>query len=809
MGETDPQPACEHALAANAQAAGGDATLQIAQRLSRLFRSYPSREPFRQFSPTMDAAYREVLLRIGTASDTAGPDEAQALNAALAEAEALIAGGEFHPELVKYVLGVFWTHSKAAQTLRIAVPSIGEFRNFRSEVPATVLFDGGAPAPPPTLSSGAVPATTAVPVNHAYATITGDTFGPGSEALVAYWREDFDFNDHHLHWHMVYPGGGYYDPQTKTVADAINRRGELFLYMHSQIVARYDQDRLCWGLPLTKGWAYDDLLDQGYVPVPQLIDGYGARPPMHGWYPVRNPNIPPNGPDFEDAPMPIDVLAKWRFALLQAIYTRKVWIRKSDDHTQRETLDLTDANMLDWCGNVVESAPLACSTIPGKPGWEIDGDVYGNLHNFGHDKFAEIGYHEYLSEVNALGLMISNFGSPRDPCFYLWHRHIAEFRELASDQFPQDITATAPTGVSVTGLEIEPIDPHSPNAGRGIGTVMGPPSLDHAEVNAKLDHEPYQWRVTIQCDGASASNPVEVDVRLFVVCDVLKDHRHTYVEMDKWPVTLTQPTTVLVRKDMESTTVRKIENYAGSATDQGYSSPWCLCGWPRNMMLPVGTPEGFPMQAFCCVTVPKLHRVPESELATPSISYCGAQLKDHLYPDDLGMGYPFDREWAQMQDPLSLSLSEVIEAQKHMRLVPFGVYRSTVYYDGATVAPDPNPVPWSTIHGYFRPMDINCMKTEYGYDFNSEVDVTLHAAALYDSLSKHRMPKDEKFWTQEMLDTFFKWMHQPISRDMHQRVAARALELYMTRGAGQPGSGAITAGPSGSPTPPAAAAPGS
>lgn len=792
MDPSDPppvQPACEHARAAGTTA-GSAETAALTQRLSRFFRSHPSRESFRQFSPLADGAYRDALTRIGEASAAAEPDDAGALRAALAEAETLVAAGKFHPELVKYALGVFWTHSKAAQALRIGVPNIGEFRNFHSEAPATVLFRDGAPAPSPT-PDGAPGTSSAPVVNHAYATITGDTFRPGSEALVAYWREDFDFNDHHLHWHMVYPGGGYYDPQTKVVADAIDRRGELFLYMHSQIVARYDQDRLCWGLPLTKTWVYDDVLDQGYVPVPQLIDGYGARPPMHGWYPVRNPSIP----DFDDAPLPIEKLAQWRFVLLQAIYERKVWICKTDDHTQRDTLALTDANMIDWCGNIIESAPLACSTIPGRPGWEIDGDVYGNLHNFGHDKFAEIGYHEYLSDVNPLGLMTSNFGSPRDPSFYLWHRHVAEFRELACEQFPQDITATAPVDVTVVALEIEPIDPHSPNAGRGVGTVMGPPSLDHGEANAKLDHEPYQWRITIQCDSASAANPVEVDVRLFVVCDALKAQRRTYVEMDKWPTTLTQPTTVLVRTDMESTTVRKIENYAGSATDQGYASPWCLCGWPRNMMLPVGTPEGFPMQAFCCVTVPKLHRVPEAELATPAISYCGAQLKDHLYPDDLGMGYPFDRAWTQMLDPVTLSLTAVIDAQKHMKLAPFSVYRSTAYYDGAGAEPPAQPIEWSTIHAYFRPLDTSCMKTEYGYDFNSEVDVTLHAAALYDALSSHRMPKDEVFWTKEMLETFYKWMHQPISKDMHERVSARALELYLTHGAGQPGVGAAGSAP--------------
>ena len=768
---------CAHAAAAAAKANGdaGKASV-LAERLLQLHRSHPSREPFRQFSPTNERKYEEVIRAIGTAS-AAAADQPAELSAALAEAEKLIASGDYHPELVKYALGVFWTHSDAAHALRIPVPHIGHFRHFQSEVPAAALFHDGQPAVAP---QAAAPPP---PPDHAAATITGDTFGPGSEALLAYWREDFDFNDHHMHWHMVYPGGGYYDATTNQMLNPIDRRGELFLYMHSQLVSRYDQERLCWGLPLTKAWVYDEVLEQGYVPVPQLADGYGARPPMRGWFPVRNPAIP----DFGDAPLPIVTLTQWRLNLLRSIQEHKVWICNSKDPTQRDTLELTDADIIDWAGNIVEMAPLACKTIPGRPDWEIDDDVYGNLHNFGHDKFAEIGYHDYLTGDNPLDLMISNFGSPREPCFYPWHRHVEEFRELASEQFPQDVTAAAPAEVAVVDVRIEPIDPSSQTPPGGITTTLGPPALNYAEANAKLDHEPYQWRVTLQCDEASAASPVEVDVRLFVVCDTLKEQRRAYIEMDKWPVTLTEQTTELVRADMDSSTVRKIADYAGSNSDQGYSSPWCLCGWPRNLMLPVGTPSGFPMQAFCCVTVPKLHRVPDSDLRTPSISYCGAQLVERVYPDDLGMGYPFDRAWTQQLKPSTRSLTEIIWAQKHMKLTPFTIYRTTAYYEGTPVPPSPERIEWATIKAYFRPMDIGCMRNEYGYDFTSEIDVLLHAAALYDSLSNHRMPKDGTFWTDEMLETFFKWMHQPVSQDVHDQVAARALELYLTHGGGRPG----------------------
>lgn len=53
------------------------------------------------------------------------------------------------------------------------------------------------------------------------------------EHHVAYWREDVGVNQHHWHWHTVYPHSGDHRVVNKS------RRGELFYYMHEQMIARY------------------------------------------------------------------------------------------------------------------------------------------------------------------------------------------------------------------------------------------------------------------------------------------------------------------------------------------------------------------------------------------------------------------------------------------------------------------------------------------------------------------------------------------------------------------------------------------
>jgi len=59
------------------------------------------------------------------------------------------------------------------------------------------------------------------------------------EHRLAYFREDMGINLHHWHWHLIYPFSGPREVVNK------DRRGELFYYMHQQIIARY-KNQLFW-----------------------------------------------------------------------------------------------------------------------------------------------------------------------------------------------------------------------------------------------------------------------------------------------------------------------------------------------------------------------------------------------------------------------------------------------------------------------------------------------------------------------------------------------------------------------------------
>lgn len=59
------------------------------------------------------------------------------------------------------------------------------------------------------------------------------------EHKLWYFREDIGVNLHHWHWHLVYPYESF-----STLIVAKHRRGELFYYMHEQVIASFSYDHI-------------------------------------------------------------------------------------------------------------------------------------------------------------------------------------------------------------------------------------------------------------------------------------------------------------------------------------------------------------------------------------------------------------------------------------------------------------------------------------------------------------------------------------------------------------------------------------
>src|SRR5512146_2189368 len=107
--------------------------------------------------------------------------------------------------------------------------------------------------------------------------------GANPEEALLWWREDPKLNEHHEHWHVVYPISGVPAPGDPRGGATKDRQGELFLYMHRQMLARYDTERIAAGLERVAPWDYHDTEPWGYDPGPYLRPIYGPRPPGRQW----------------------------------------------------------------------------------------------------------------------------------------------------------------------------------------------------------------------------------------------------------------------------------------------------------------------------------------------------------------------------------------------------------------------------------------------------------------------------------------------------------------------------------------------
>lgn len=453
---------------------------------------------------------------------------------------------------------------------------------------------------------------------------TGNILDP--EYKLAYFREDVGINAHHWHWHIVYPATWKESVMNKTK----DRKGELFYYMHQQMCARYDCERLSNGLNRMIPFHNFDEKLEGYAPhLTSLISGlpYGSRP---RGFSLR---------DLKD--VDVQDMERWRERILDAIHLGH--IHTSDD----VEIALDEAHGADILGDIIESS--AESKNP---------EFYGSLHNWGHVLMARIHDPDGRFNENP-GVMSDTSTSLRDPIFYRWHRFV--------DNIFQDYKATLPTytreqldfpGVEVTEVKVEAKTPnvvHTFFKEKELELSHGIqfPTEHSVKVLYKhLDHEPFSYVIT--ANNKTGGNKLAT-VRIFLgpkfdeLGNVLEidEQRRLCIELDKFRTTLKPGENKISRTAIESSvTVSELHTFEQLEKGEGVSedaTEFCSCGWPEHMLIPRGNHRGMQFELFVMLTDGDEDSVGESGkvLCQDAVSYCGA--KDAHYPDKKPMGFPFDR----------------------------------------------------------------------------------------------------------------------------------------------------------------------
>jgi tyrosinase len=638
-----------------------------------LLRAAPDRRPFSAFhmadsmrANALTVQFHEIAMQtMSAATGTYAGKQVAAVSAVLADAQARIKNGD-EPEFVKHALKMFVIHHPLTVGLRIdgleeRDPHLVAPSHFAMPTAAALLD-----APP-----AEAPETDTMPASAA---------DNGPEQVLAWFREDPKLNEHHEHWHLVYPIAG--SPLT---GKPIERQGELFWYMHEQMLARYDTERMAAGLPPVQPWLdYHDTWSEQYGYYPGdvfLANGWAKRTPGQQWSFEENPpgllgtaNLPTQ--------------EKWRDNLTTAAETGLFQMRgeaipvNTDNlgaaiESDRSTIDQAAINTY-WFATTLD--PVKDKAQMEQVTWQLRNTTYGQLHNAGHDLFG-VGP---SGQLGPAGVMASTVTSCRDPIFWRWHRHIDLLHYQWEEQWlaPRNFTDDAPANVTITGDDIllafeekigaDVTDEQARQwaadvfAGKRAGAITdklitqmlkrtinaegGIKTMPPTEIEY-LDQKPFAYFYRLHNSGITPKN---VTLRVYLAPTAAAENRRMWIEMDKFTHVAQPGTSIVYRPARLSSVIKKPavkppdgyqkgQKYQWWPIDPNANAPalndnYCDCGWPYNLLLPRGTAEGMDFKLLVMLTDADQDLVPREDCECGSMSFCGSKQK---YPDTKPMGYPF------------------------------------------------------------------------------------------------------------------------------------------------------------------------
>ncbi|XP_024218309.1 phenoloxidase 1 [Halyomorpha halys] len=497
------------------------------------------------------------------------------------------------------------------------------------------------------------------------------------EHRVAYFREDLGINHHHWVWHLIYPN---VVTDQSSIVDK-DRRGELFYYMHQQILARYNMERFCNYLPrVTRFLDWRKPIEEGYFP---KLDTLVAS---QNW-PSRSANTQLSNINRNQGESRVDIqdLERWRDRILEAI-DRGAVVNESGD-----VLELSESQGIDILGNLIEASSLS-----------INRKIYGDLHNQGHNVIS-LCHDPDGKYLEPPAVMSDTATAMRDPIFYRWHSFINYlFQEYKNTLPSYTKEQLAFPGVKVTSIEVQ-TDGASTKAKNKLITFWQQTDIDlslgmdfeksepvFARIT-RLQHKPFSYKIEVENTGSAGKGTCRIfmapkfdETGEMLLFRELKDF---FVELDKFTVHLKIGKNTITRKSINSSvtiSLDKIFKKNAAAEDQD-----CGCGWPQNMLLCKGTPEGYACQLFVMISDYKKDKVEQKEEGEGksqcynAVSYCGK--RDKLYPDKRPMGFPFDRQPRTGAETIQQFLTE------NMMLLPVTVYHNNNTTFKPPVIPDTIP----------------------------------------------------------------------------------------------------------------------
>merc|ERR1719508_193882 len=426
------------------------------------------------------------------------------------------------------------------------------------------------------------------PVNQGQGGMSGGVWSRPSLAEAEwYFREDPVANSHHTEWH-------------RSAGRPFQRWGEDFYYMHSQMLARYEAERLSLDLGLTNYLAPGQWIGDSYDP---RLGGSWRRRPSGNFNSMQT-----NG-------------------LLGSI-RRQAWNSATSSYVRG----------IDW----------GISSLGQR--------MEDGLHNVGHGVISSMS--------GGWGVMGSPVAAMRDPVFFRWHGFIESVLKEYKNRMGRytEVDLGFP-GIAVLNASVQPVNgaPNTFYTYREMATVnvnsdFNSPGSRRSMQYSRMNHRPFTWNIVIN-NTLRDSRPAIV--RIFMLPRGDARNRAT-IHMDHFYMNLNSGVNRISRDELEAPHLSKSRwslsqlqsNLMNGQVGRGQFS-WGGCGWPRHLNIPRGK-EGRGMDWTMVVMVSQVLAADVSRIASWNAnrniawSYCG--VRTGVVPDSRPLGFPTDRDFGNINN---------------------------------------------------------------------------------------------------------------------------------------------------------------
>ena len=422
-----------------------------------------------------------------------------------------------------------------------------------------------------------------------------------------YWREDPVANSHHAEYHRLSGRGG-------------GNWGEYFYFMHGQMQARYECERLSLGLglvfPLGPNLWRQQLRDDYN---PRLGQGWATRRP--GW--LAN----------------VGLLEQQRDQARQQAWSSRASYQSGQDFG------------INRLGVTVEQG----------------------VHNSGHTQLSQLS-------APGRGVMSEPMVAMRDTVFFRWHAYVdglfKEYKNWLPRYSEADLSFPGLSGLAVTAvpdwgdnntfytyrwdgveLNLNLYVLHLLKSFCRESASVGLDSLDGTRMGTRFDlnydrlnHRPFNWVFELNSTLLYATHSV---VRLFLQPPGSAGMNRATFQLDHFYHHLQPGRNVFTRPELSAPHLSK-SRWSLAELQEGLMSgqldwqqfSWGGCGWPRHLNIPRGRPGGMAWQLVAVVS--SLLPADLSRLANwransqVAWSFCGARWG--AVPDSRPLGFPLDRD---------------------------------------------------------------------------------------------------------------------------------------------------------------------